>query len=196
MVETLLRAGVPAVVAMRYAVRDDLAAAFTKAFYQALISDQILDEAVVGGRQAIRAQPPLEKVSIPREWASPVLHLRCGDLVMFGRPGAADAHRQAGVAIQVGKNKRPGRVIGTAGPITAPVDLDVEKNAGLAAAGVIDSSVPTVPAPSGLDINVKVGENSGTVAGIVSGDAADEILRQMAKPGRKKEQKKQSEDKS
>src|SRR5437763_8779823 len=53
---SLLRAGIPAVVAMQFTIDDKLAAAFSAAFYRSLTAGLTVDEAVAAGRSAIRME--------------------------------------------------------------------------------------------------------------------------------------------
>lgn len=62
-------AGIPAVVAMRFAIRDDTAALFSRAFYSAMLDGLAIDDAVRQGRLAVRMAGT--------EWASPTLYLSC-----------------------------------------------------------------------------------------------------------------------
>jgi hypothetical protein len=80
---TLLRT-VLAVVAMQFAVTDDAAAVFFRAFYQALVRGCGVDEAVRTGRIALTGWNPGTL-----EWVTPVLYLRSRDARLFDltRPG-------------------------------------------------------------------------------------------------------------
>jgi len=82
---TLVRT-VPAVVAMQFAVTDDAAAVFSRAFYQALVHNRGVDEAVRAGRIALTGWNPGTL-----EWVTPVLYLRSRDSRLFDLtgPGAA-----------------------------------------------------------------------------------------------------------
>lgn len=84
---TLVRT-VPAVVAMQFAVTDDAAAVFSRAFYQALVHNRGVDEAVRAGRIALTGwnQDTLE-------WITPVLYLRSRETQLFDftLPGAGAA---------------------------------------------------------------------------------------------------------
>ena len=82
---TLVRT-VPAVVAMQFAVTDDAAAVFSRAFYQALVHNRGVDEAVRTGRIALTGWNP-----DTLEWVTPVLYLRSRDTRLFDLtdPGAA-----------------------------------------------------------------------------------------------------------
>ena len=75
---TLVRMGLPAVVAMQYAVTDRAAIQFARAFYRALAAAQPADAAVAAARQAVSLAAP-ESL----EWATPVLYLRAPDAVLF-----------------------------------------------------------------------------------------------------------------
>jgi hypothetical protein len=75
----LMRVGIPAAVAMQYAVFDDAAIAFARRFYQALSAGLSLDEAVVAGRLSILNLGGENDV----EWGVPVLYMRSGDGVVF-----------------------------------------------------------------------------------------------------------------
>ena len=74
---TLLRT-VPAVVAMQFAVTDDAAAVFSRAFYQALVRGRGIDEAVRAGRIALTGWN-----AGTLEWVTPVLYLRSRDTRLF-----------------------------------------------------------------------------------------------------------------
>ena len=74
---TLLRT-VPAVVAMQFAVTDDAAAVFSRAFYQALVRGRAIDEAVRAGRIALTGWN-----TATMEWVTPVLYLRSRDVRLF-----------------------------------------------------------------------------------------------------------------
>ena len=83
----LTRAGIPAVVAMQYNVRDANAIAFSRRFYGALAAGETLDAAVTDGRLAIFNRSRLEE----RDWGVPVLYLRTrgGSLLPSGEPELA-----------------------------------------------------------------------------------------------------------
>jgi WD40 repeat protein len=84
---TLVRT-VPAVTAMQFAVTDDAAAVFSRAFYQALVHNRGVDEAVRAGRIALTGWNP-----DTLEWVTPVLYLRSRDSQLFDLtdPGATPA---------------------------------------------------------------------------------------------------------
>ena len=78
---TLVRT-VPAVVAMQFAVTDDAAAVFSRTFYQALVHNRGVDEAVRAGRIALTGWNP-----DTLEWVTPVLYLRSRDTRLFDLAG-------------------------------------------------------------------------------------------------------------
>ena len=84
---TLVRT-VPGVVAMQFAVTDDAAAVFSRAFYKALVCNRGVDEAVRDGRIALTGWN-----ANTLEWVTPVLYLRSRDTRLFDltHPGAAPA---------------------------------------------------------------------------------------------------------
>ena len=80
-IPALLRAGVPAVVAMQYAIRDDVAALFGETFYKRLTAGAWaghVDAAVTLARNACLLAYPDD-----RGFATPVLYLRSRDGVIF-----------------------------------------------------------------------------------------------------------------
>jgi CHAT domain len=87
---TLVRT-VPAVVAMQFAVTDDAAAVFSRAFYQALVHNRGVDETVRDGRIALTGWNPdtLERVT-------PVLYLRSQDTRLFDLAGPGAAQLRVG----------------------------------------------------------------------------------------------------
>ena len=91
---TLVRT-VPAVVAMQFAVTDDAAAVFSRAFYQALVHNRGVDEAVRAGRIALTGWN-----RDTMEWVTPVLYLRSRDTLLFDLPHPGVA-RDAPVVGQV-----------------------------------------------------------------------------------------------
>jgi hypothetical protein len=74
----LVRRGLPAVLAMQYAISDAAAIEFTRSFYGALAARLPVDAAVSEARKAISLE---EEGSA--EWATPVLYLRAADGVLW-----------------------------------------------------------------------------------------------------------------
>jgi hypothetical protein len=88
----LTRAGIPAVVAMQYAIHDTSATTFSRRFYQALAAGETVDAAVTDGRQSIINHSDLDE----RDWGVPVLYLRTSGGVLFPRPEPEAKGRRAG----------------------------------------------------------------------------------------------------
>ena len=80
--ETLVRRGIPAVVAMQFEITDQAAAKFAPALYGALAAGHTVDTAVAEARKAIYTVSPLE-------WATPVLYLRSDNARLFDIAPAA-----------------------------------------------------------------------------------------------------------
>ncbi|MFI6494846.1 CHAT domain-containing protein [Streptomyces sp. NPDC050564] len=74
----LLRVGVPAALAMQYAISDRAAVEFGRSFYEGLAHRLPVDTAVTEARQAIRLALPGTL-----EWGTPVLYMRAAEGVLF-----------------------------------------------------------------------------------------------------------------
>jgi hypothetical protein len=90
----LLRAGIPAVVAMQFTVGDHEAAQFAGGLYQALAAGLTIDEAVAMGRTAIRLSAKGDRAD-RRDWGVPVLYLRNAGGPVFTPVSDAAAHAEA-----------------------------------------------------------------------------------------------------
>ena len=77
--DVLVKAGVPAVVAMQTAVRDDYAILFAQQFYRGVAQGLLLDDCVVDGRRAVSLKAGLGSF----DWAIPVLTTRVSDGRLF-----------------------------------------------------------------------------------------------------------------
>jgi hypothetical protein len=75
---TLVRKGIPAVVAMQFPVSDDAAIPFASKLYTRVAAGDPVDSAVTEGRLAIRAA-----LRDSMEWATPVLFMRTPDGRLF-----------------------------------------------------------------------------------------------------------------
>ena len=75
--QRLVQQGIPCVVAMQFEISDASAIQFSTAFYEAVATNQPIDQAVAQGRLAIYSE-----VS-DLEWATPVLYLRSPDARIF-----------------------------------------------------------------------------------------------------------------
>jgi tetratricopeptide (TPR) repeat protein len=75
---TLVRRGVPAVLAMQYEITDEAAIAFSRDFYQAVAEGLPLDAAVSEARKAV-----VYSLYNTLEWGTPVLYMRSPDGRIF-----------------------------------------------------------------------------------------------------------------
>lgn len=75
--QTLLKKGLPAVIAMQFKISDQAAIIFTQEFYTALVDGYPVDAAVTEARKMIHNQLGGE------EWATPVLYMRTDDGRVF-----------------------------------------------------------------------------------------------------------------
>ena len=82
--QTLVKQGVPSVIAMQFEITDSAAVAFSREFYAALADLYPVDAAVAEARKAIYFQDN------DREWATPVLYLRTPDARIFQPKTSAD----------------------------------------------------------------------------------------------------------
>lgn len=89
----------PAVVAMQFAVVDNSAIAFNKAFYSALASRRPIEGAVAEGRQAILESVSGDPFAAP-DWATPVLFMRTKDGNILPPPDRGVMGLQAGAGLQ------------------------------------------------------------------------------------------------
>lgn len=76
----LIRAGIPAVVAMQFKVYDRSALEFHRSFYRSLSAGRSIDAAVSDGRLAVYSLPGAD-----RDWGVPALYLYSDDGVIFPR---------------------------------------------------------------------------------------------------------------
>ncbi len=114
----LTRAGIPAVVAMQYSVKDANAVAFSRRLYTALAAGETIDAAVTDGRLAIFNRSDLDE----RDWGVPVLYLRTSGTdeggVLFPKEGSE--------AVTPPPTSQPRR---TRPPVEAARATDVDKRA-------------------------------------------------------------------
>lgn len=82
---TLVLGGLPAVLAMQYAITDTAALEFARTFYSALADNLPVDAAVADARNAINLQ---DEYSL--EWGTPVLFMRTTDGQLFTVDAAKD----------------------------------------------------------------------------------------------------------
>jgi hypothetical protein len=96
----LVRRGVPAVLAMQYAITDQAALAFSRAFYEAVADGEPMEAAVAEGRKAVR-------LAIPGtlEWATPVLYQRAPDGVLFHPEEVIERDRERPVTVSIAADR-------------------------------------------------------------------------------------------
>ena len=75
---TLMRSGLPAVVAMQYEISDRAAIQFSRAFYRALLRGNAVDAALSKARKAISIE-----IAHSVEWGTPVLFMRATNGMLF-----------------------------------------------------------------------------------------------------------------
>lgn len=84
--ELMLKAGIPAVVAMQFEISDGAAKRFAESLYYRLAEHASLEEAVWGARDAVQRA---ESAEASWEWGTPVLSMRSDDSRLFTfTPGA------------------------------------------------------------------------------------------------------------
>ncbi len=109
---TLMRRGIPAVLAMQYAISDRAAIEFTTTFYESLADGYPVDAAVTEARKAISLG-----INHSVEWGTPVLHMRSPDGVIFDLMAVAPSPlRDQEPAAQPNRLNQPPRPGSHAGP--------------------------------------------------------------------------------
>jgi CHAT domain len=108
-VTSLMRAGIPATVAMQYKIKDENAIKFSQSFYKALALGYPLDQAVSSGRIAVfnyceSLKDEQQRQSLWRDWGVPVLYCRSKE--NFVLPAAMDDSQRETLAdeLKVGNN--------------------------------------------------------------------------------------------
>ncbi len=132
----LVRRGIPAVVAMQFAIGDRRAAAFAGALHRALVAGLTVDEAVALGRTAIRVVSTGAD-SDDRDWCVPVLYLRDHGGRVFEPVSSVGARKGARAAStrlyrqRVGDVSAGGIVVGSVGETDVDVEQEARRVAGL-----------------------------------------------------------------
>jgi hypothetical protein len=83
--QSLVRQGIPAVIAMQFEVSDEAAITFAQGFYTAVADGQPIDAALAQARKAIFFE------GLETEWGTPVLYLRSPDGRIFELARAPDS---------------------------------------------------------------------------------------------------------
>jgi tetratricopeptide (TPR) repeat protein len=89
--DAVLRAGVPAVIAMQSQITDAEAAWFSSAFYPALLNGEPLETCVARGRRRIYTE---ETGRYRASWAAPVLYSNLSDGLLFDRGPDGALHQR------------------------------------------------------------------------------------------------------
>ena len=117
--QSLVQAGIPAVVAQQFKVADDAAIALAREFHGALADGFPVDAAVTEGRKAVAG------LNDNVEWATPVLYMRAPDGQIFdlgkkeaGMAGDSDKKedKNSGISISVGGDAS-GKIIAAGGDV-------------------------------------------------------------------------------
>jgi hypothetical protein len=103
---TLVRRGLPAVLAMQYEITDEAAVDFAHAFYEALADGQPVDAAVTEARKAVSIA-----VNNSFEWGVPVLYMHAPDGMLFNVQASSDSreHRSEATLLNQGQESREAR---------------------------------------------------------------------------------------
>jgi hypothetical protein len=86
----LIRAQIPAVIAMQFKVLDEAAQAFAGEFYRALVEGFPIDACVTEGRKAVMGAVGLGRA----DWGIPVVYTRAADGKLFDLPAAPTSMSQ------------------------------------------------------------------------------------------------------
>jgi formylglycine-generating enzyme required for sulfatase activity len=147
---TLIRRGIPAVLAMQYEITDGAAIEFARAFYEAVTEAMPVDAAVAEARIAVSMA-----VSNTVEWGVPVLYTHAPELHIF-RAGTVEAvepreDREAGQPVEPGPE-----ALAVASPSVREVEEPRAKEPALSAS---DRDTLTITSPITLDlVRVPAGE--------------------------------------
>jgi hypothetical protein len=187
--DALIRAGLPAVIGNQFSVTDDGAITFARTFYARVVQGYPIDEAAALARKAIYDD------SMPVQWATPVLYMRCQDGDLFPRteaPGAAAASTAAALpppqsppepvrALSDASN----RSISIGGAVSGSVIQTGDHN-------VAALTTTALPPPESVDmtavlqaLRALVAEAqlpAGSIQGLKIGNALDEVQAEVSSP--------------
>lgn len=169
---SLLRAEIPAVVAMQFKVNDSLAAAFCGAFYRALVAGLTVDEAMAAGRLAMRAATPAATPHM-RDWGVPVLYLRAPGGAVFNPVGderaaasANEGHAQL-VEQTVREVSDTGRIVGAAIDSLKSGTVEIKQKIKERLSGVVIGGYAVNVEGGQLVVRQEVDNVEGTLIGMV-----------------------------
>jgi hypothetical protein len=167
---TMVRQGIPAVIAMQFEITDGAAVAFAGEFYTALADGLPVDAALAEARKAIFAEPN------DTEWATPVLYMRAPNGVIFeleeaaqpahsgAMPAAAiaietpvvhaDAISDSANAVEAAELIEAPPVVGAAAPVAATPVISAADVAAAAPEVAAGEAAETLPAVSAAEVAV------------------------------------------
>jgi len=177
---SLLKAGIPAVVAMQFTIKDFLAAAFSGMFYQALVAGCTVDEAVTLGRGAMRAEALTSQRDI-RDWGVPVLYLRAPGGRVFNPVRNAEARKDAEQAVVEQRVKQEvgtitGRVVGADISTMLTGSVKVEQQVSEEIKGVMIGADVFRVEGGVLNVEQSAGVVSGELTGIRIGTSSKDMV--------------------
>ena len=130
---TLVRRGVPAVVAMQYEISDLAAIEFSRSLYEAIADGMPIDTSVTEARKAVRLSA---RNSV--EWGTPVLHMRSPDGALFKLDTSQSAVRPKPPAAPAPVATTPAPPVPPASSTSAPAPVSTQ----------VPASAPTMPGPA------------------------------------------------
>ncbi len=176
----LLKAGIPAVVAMQYKIKDTLAAAFSEAFYRALVAGFTVDEAVALGRAAMRVEAIGQKMADNRDWGTPVLYLRAPGGAVFNPVSNAEARKAAEKKLgdfinqHMRRVEASGRVVGAVVGGLQIEPVNVQQKVDEDVAGLMIGAIRYGQQGSQLVVDQEMDTVSGVVIGGIVGGGGDQ----------------------
>lgn len=181
----LLKAGIPAVIAMQYKIKDPLAAAFSEALYRALVAGYTVDEAVSLGRAAIRVEAIAQNMTHIRDWAAPVLYLRAPGGVVFNPVSNAAAVQAAEQKLgdfytqHLRQVAATGRVLGAVVDSSQTESVTVDQKVSEEMAGVMIGAIREGQQNARLVVKQDVDTVSGVLIGGISGGGQAQAWSQL-----------------
>ena len=174
--QSLVRQGIPAVVAMQFEITDEAAITLAQSLYEAVADGYPLDAALSEARKAVKNEPN------PVEWGTPVLYLRAEDARIF-EMGTGGVSAAAGPAVAA------------AGPAVAAVASGAAAKAAeppgeSALAAAVESHPAGTPVRSAAPAEPAAAEASAQPVAAPSGEGEPPVAitdrraaRQLAAPG-------------
>lgn len=171
---SLLKVGIPAVLAMQFDIYDDLATEFMGAFYTALVAGRTIDEAVAVGRAAIRTATIGNGKNL-RDWGTPVLYMRARGSSLFNPVSDAKAAETARQAVEILIDQEldvvgeTGRVEGAVIGVMESGQVRVKESAKEVKGVMVGAKVYRMEGGR-LMVEEKVGTVTGNLTGVIIGE--------------------------